>query len=209
MLKDPQSFVATRASLLNRLKDWEDAHSWRDFFNTYWKLIYSAAFRSGLTETEAQEVVQETIIAVARKMPSFQYDRALGSFKGWLLQLTRWKIKDQFRKRRPHDAGKRRSSDSGTGTSMIERISDPACNPLESSWDEDWQKAMFEAAIERVKRRANAKHYQMFDLNVNKRWPPEKIAQTLRVPVGQVYLAKHKISGLLKQEIKRLETTLI
>ncbi|MBM3834544.1 MAG: sigma-70 family RNA polymerase sigma factor [Verrucomicrobia bacterium] len=209
MLKASQSFISTRDSLLDRLKDWGDADSWKDFFDTYWKLIFSAALKSGLTETEAQEVVQETIIVVAKKMPTFQYDPPLGSFKGWLLQLTRSKIKDQLRKRRPNEAAHQRLSESETGTSPIDRISDPAGDPLASFWDDDWRKTILEAAIERVKRRANARHYQMFDLNVNKRWPPEKVAQTLRVPVGQVYLAKHKVSGLLKQEIKRLETKLV
>ena len=62
----------TRWSLVKRLKDWDDQESWRDFFNTYWKLIYSAAMQSGLTDGEAQEVVQETVITVAKKMSSFQ-----------------------------------------------------------------------------------------------------------------------------------------
>src|SRR5437016_1793823 len=74
----------TRWSLVRRLKDWDDHESWRDFFNTYWKLIYSAAMQSGLTDAEAQEVVQETVITVAKKMSSFKADPAFGSFKGWL-----------------------------------------------------------------------------------------------------------------------------
>ena len=56
----------TRYSLLSRLQNWDDQDSWRDFFDTYWRLIYSVAIKSGLTENEAQEVVQETVIAVAR-----------------------------------------------------------------------------------------------------------------------------------------------
>src|SRR2546427_11352752 len=45
----------TRWSLVRRLKDWDDQESWSDFFNTYWKLIYSAAMQSRLTDAEAQE----------------------------------------------------------------------------------------------------------------------------------------------------------
>ena len=96
---DLERLIPTRQSLLSRLKDYDDNESWRDFFHTYWKLIYSMATRSGLSETEAQEVVQETIIAVSKQMPDFKYDRAKGSFKSWLLQLTRWRIQDQLRRR--------------------------------------------------------------------------------------------------------------
>src|SRR6266487_2566728 len=93
--------VATRRSLVDRLVDWDDRKHWQEFFDTYWKLIYSAARKSGLTDAEAQEVVQETVITVAKKIDKLKYDPAIGSFKGWLLQITRWRIVDQFRKREP------------------------------------------------------------------------------------------------------------
>jgi hypothetical protein len=92
--------IATRQSLLERLKDWGDQTSWQDFFDTYWRLIYNVALKAGLTDAEAQEVVQETVIAVAKKIPGFQTDPDRGSFRAWLMRLTRWRITDQFRKRR-------------------------------------------------------------------------------------------------------------
>src|SRR5262245_43065822 len=73
--------IPTRDSLLSRLKDWRDDASWRDFFNTYWRLVYGVALKAGLTEGEAQEVVQETVITVARRIPEFKYDPAVCSFK--------------------------------------------------------------------------------------------------------------------------------
>ena len=81
--------IPTRQSLLSRLRNMDDQESWKDFFNTYWKLIYGVAMKAGLTETEAQEVVQETVICVAKKIPGFVYDPISGSFKAWLLKLTR------------------------------------------------------------------------------------------------------------------------
>src|SRR4051794_23077763 len=95
--------AATRRSLVDRLQNWEDRKHWQEFFDAYWKLIFSAARRSGLTETEAEEVVQETVITVAKKVGQLRYDPARGSFKGWLLHITRWRIADQFRKRQPGD----------------------------------------------------------------------------------------------------------
>src|SRR6185369_2920245 len=76
--------LPTRQSLLSRLKDWNDQEGWKEFFDTYWQLIYNAAVRTGLTDSEAQDVVQETLIEVATHMPGFHYDPAIGSFKGWL-----------------------------------------------------------------------------------------------------------------------------
>jgi DNA-directed RNA polymerase specialized sigma24 family protein len=50
------------------LKNSEDQASWQDFFDTYGRLIYGVAIKSGLTEAEAQDAVQETVIAVARNI---------------------------------------------------------------------------------------------------------------------------------------------
>ena len=53
-----EELIPTRWSLLSRLKDAADAESWQEFFDIYWRLIYRAATKSGLTDAEAQEVVQ-------------------------------------------------------------------------------------------------------------------------------------------------------
>src|SRR5262245_20893493 len=93
-IEDRQELLPTRHSLPDRLRDWEDQASWRDFFNTYWKFIYGVAIKSGLTDSEAEDVVQETVLSVAKKMPEFVYDPARCSFKGWLMHVTRLRIMD-------------------------------------------------------------------------------------------------------------------
>src|SRR6185503_1462651 len=73
----------TRRSLLERLRDLDDQDSWQEFFDTYWKLIYCAAIKGGLSDSEAEEVVQETVLGVAHKMETFRYEPEACSFKGW------------------------------------------------------------------------------------------------------------------------------
>ncbi len=200
-----ENWLTTRYSLLSRLQNWDDQDSWRDFFDTYWRLIYSFALKSGLTEAESQDVVQETIISVARNIQKFRRDRSLGSFKGWLKNITRWRIADQLRKRTRLD-GEEDTAVAGRfqDTDMME-VSDPADPGLESIWEEEWQANLLEAAMKRVKRRVKEEQYQMFDLYVLKQWPVRKVADTLGVTIGQVYLAKHRISALIRKEIRVLE----
>ena len=81
-----QDWLPTRQTLLSRLKDWDDAESWREFFESYSKLIYGVARRSGLSDSDAQEVVQETLVTVANKIPDFKYDPNKGSFKEFLIR---------------------------------------------------------------------------------------------------------------------------
>ena len=196
--------VATRRSLVDRLENWDDRKHWQEFFDTYWKLIYSAARKSGLTDAEAQEVVQETVITVAKKVGQLRYDPAIGSFKGWLLHITRWRIADQFRKREPGQNQRARSQDDRQ-TATIERVPDAAAIDLDALWETEWQENLFAAAIARVKKKVAPKQFQIFDCYVRKEWPAQKVAAELRVNVGQVYLARHRVTALLKKEIKALE----
>src|SRR5437867_2939099 len=115
--------IPTRQSLLSRLKNWDDQDSWKLFFDTYWRLIYNAAVKAGLSDAEAQDVVQETVRSVAKSMPNFVYDTNKGSFKSWLLGLTRWRITDELRKRQR--AIQKPGSHTSTGTATVEEIADP------------------------------------------------------------------------------------
>ncbi|MEK7676409.1 MAG: sigma-70 family RNA polymerase sigma factor [Verrucomicrobiota bacterium] len=199
-------FTGTRQTLLSRLKNWDDQESWRQFFNTYWRLIYSIAIKAGLTDQEAQDAVQETIISVAKTMPAFHYDPAQCSFKTWLWHLTQKRIADQFRRRPPGRRAARTPLPATTlRTSTIERIPDPASVGLDGVWEEEWQKAVFAAAVERVRHQASIEQFQMFDLYVLRNWPVKKVAAALSVSIARVYLAKHRVMALVKKEARRLE----
>src|SRR5262249_18604836 len=90
----------TRKSLIEKLDNWEDHRVWDEFYQTYCRLIFSVATKAGLTREEAFDVVQETVLAIARQVKKGQYDPRAGSFKAWLLQMTRWRILDVFRARK-------------------------------------------------------------------------------------------------------------
>jgi RNA polymerase sigma factor (sigma-70 family) len=208
MLTEPDEFIPTRRSLLSRLKDWDDQESWRDFFNTYWKLIYTVALKTGLSDAEAQDVVQETIFSVAKQMRGFRYDPAFGSFKSWLLLITRRRIADHLRKQYRDPARPGPGADP-TGTAVIEHIAAPAAPDIDAIWEDEWQRNIYTAAMERVRREVDPKQFQMFDCYVIKQWPVKDVTRTMGVSPGQVYLAKHRVTALIKKEIKRLQRAMV
>lgn len=208
MPRPKDDLLPTRVSLLRRLKHWEDQESWRDFFNTYWKLIYGTAVRAGLNDAEAQDVVQDTVIAVAKKIEDFTYDPEFDSFKGWLLYLTRKRIALHYRKRERDRGGPARNPNAMASVTGLERIPDPAGVDLERIWNEEWETHIIDAALARVKQQVSAKQFQMFNFYVLKQWPVKEVAKTLGVSVAQVYLAKHRISILAKKEVQRLQNGL-
>jgi RNA polymerase sigma factor (sigma-70 family) len=199
--------LATHASLLERLKDLEDQDSWQQFYTTYRKLIFSFALKHGLSGTEAEEVVQETVITVARNLPEFQYDPARCSFKTWLFNLALWRIRDQLRKRHPDDAAVHRRLEETNRTTTVERIPGPEGEDLSLLWEQEWKKDLFGRALEKVRTKVDEKQFQIFDLYALHEWPATKVARSLGVSLARVYFSKHQISRLLNREVQRLQKT--
>src|ERR1051325_7035238 len=141
-------FLPTRHSLINRLKNWDDQQSWQDFFNTYWKFLYSVATKAGLSDAEAQDVVQETVVTVAKKIKEFQIDSNRGTFKSWLVHTTKWRIADQFRKRAKHPEPMERSPEETGRTSTVNRLPDKASLGVDYAWEKDWETNLLEVALE-------------------------------------------------------------
>jgi len=201
----PRNWLATRKTLLTRLKHWDDQEGWRRFFDTYSRLLYSVAARHGFNDAEAQDIVQETVIAVARHMPDFEYDPKRGSFKGWLLHIARSRIIDHLRKRQRQPQRESSPRTATSGTTLIQRLPDPRTPDLERLWEEEWQKNIFDAALKKVKEKVSSKDFQIFDCHVHKQWPVKDVVALLRVSEAYVYTAKSRVSSLLKAEVKKLE----
>src|SRR5262249_5763166 len=129
--------------------------------------------------------------------------------KTWLLNLSRWRVQDQFRKRQTPGAVNPAAARPGVDedpnrTSTIERLPDPAGNQLEAIWEEEWRTTFLQAALAAVKARVDPSQWQIFDLCALQEWPVKEVREALGVSAGQVYLAKHRISALIKKELKRL-----
>src|SRR5690349_5380415 len=127
--------LPTRQTLLSRLRDWQDEAGWREFFESYWRLIYNVARKSGLRDTQAQEVVQNTFLYLSRRMPKFHYDPAHGSFKSWLRVVTRSRINVYCRTEIAREKMLREPLSEDNG----EELPDPAGDVLDKIWQEEWE----------------------------------------------------------------------
>ena len=200
-----QAYAKTRKSLIARLDNWEDQKTWDEFYQTYWRLIYAVAIKAGLRPEEAFDCVQETILSIAKQSKKKLYDPEQGSFKTWLMNMTRWRINDQFRKRKKDTAMMGGEWDDERKTAVIDRIEDPNGDVLSRLWDVEWKKNVADAALARVKAQVSPKQYQIFDFYVIRQWDPQKVQDKLNVSMAQVYLAKHRVGAVLKKELAKLE----
>jgi hypothetical protein len=133
----------------------------------------------------------------------------LGTFKGWLGNIIRWRIADQRARRLPTGNPPDLLHGEKTWTLPdVRQIPESEDSGLEALWDQEWKTNLFETALRRIRQRVKEEHYLIFDFYVLKHWPVLKVSRRLRVSVGQVYLVKHQISRLIKKEIQVLEREL-
>lgn len=204
----PPSSLHTRPTLLFRLRDWKDEGSWTEFYRLYYQFVYGCARRSGLAHADAEEVAQDVFKRVAETVHQFESDPARGSFRGWLLNLTRWRIIDKFRARQPHEnqGPHRREADEADRTGTIERL--PDGTDAEAAWDQEWQHHLLETALARIARRVPGRHYQVFDLHHRQGWSVRKISKELDVNPATIYVITHRLTGQLRDEVQKLQKRL-
>jgi RNA polymerase sigma factor (sigma-70 family) len=70
---------------------------WRTFHANYGQYLIDFARGRGLTDDEARDAVQETLISLVNALPN--YEKSRGRFRAWLLGIAHHKVSDIFRKR--------------------------------------------------------------------------------------------------------------
>lgn len=197
------SLLVTRRSLLSRLRDCEDQAGWREFFETYWRLIYNVARKSGLADAEAQDVVQNTFIYLTRRMPNFHYDRARGSFRSWLRVVTRSRIQVFWRNQKA-DQKFVRESFLHPANDDFDLSPDASAEALDEVWQREWEANLVSTALRRVRAKVSSQQLLIFRLSTLGELPLAQVAKKLGVNLAQVYLARHRVGKLIKAEVLRL-----
>jgi RNA polymerase sigma-70 factor (ECF subfamily) len=206
--KVASSSPQTRKTLIEKLDNWSDWSSWDEFYRTYSNFVFHVARKSGLSDDEASDVVQETFIGVAKNLQKKKFDTSQGSFKSFLLNQARWRILDQFRRRKKQNDREAdihgNYEEDDRRTAPIDRVGDPKGNALEKLWDKEWHDQIMELALRRVRTMVSPRQFQIFSCYVLKGWSPERVKEELGVNAAQVYLAKHRVGRILKKETARL-----
>ncbi len=205
--KKAAEIIPTNPSLLNRIKNIEDSASWREFFSIYRNLIYGVAKKSGMTDEEAEDVVQETMLAAAKHIKNFQYDSSR-SFKAWLLAITKTKVADQFRARPPVQISQPRPTSQANRTKTVERIPNPTGYDIDARWEEEWRLNLRDAALAELRHTVNAKQFQLFEAHVIKGWPVEKVMGAFGVTADVVYQNKKRMTPKFQEKVSRLQERL-
>lgn len=188
--------LLTRASLLSRLQDLENQEGWREFFLAYWRLIYNFARKAGLEDADAQDLVQETMLAVSKAMPGFRYDRSRGRFRTWLLTIVRTRLANHWERQ-----GRRQRLETAVQNEPDAEVS----TDLEKCWEEEWNVRVVSSALERLRQRTHGRQFLFFDMVERQGVTVDKAAAATGFNVAHGYVIRHRLRRMLRAEVRHLE----
>jgi len=201
-MKPEAPLLETRSSLIQRLKATINGESWEEFFHTYWELIYNVARRAGLSEADAQDIVQETTLKVHNSLDRFEYNRKRGTFKGWLRTVTRSRLNDFFKKQQRRPALNQPLEETAD---ELQNLKDPEGPEIEKIWDEEWNRNLIQAALSRTKKLSSPKQFQIFKCHYIDEWTVRETCRTLGVSAAQVYMAKQRVGKIFREAVETLQ----
>jgi len=178
--------VETQSVVLRRAK----AGDADEFAAIYGPLVLAMARASELDHADAEDVMQQVLLEVLLALPRFEYDRRKGSFRGFLKTIVRQRVLDLRR---------RRKSIGEVDESVPERA-----DALAAWFEEEWQQAHLEAALDRVRKEVNPTTFQAFDLLVVRELPVGEVAAMLGQTPNHVCQSKLRVVRRLREHLKEM-----
>jgi RNA polymerase sigma factor (sigma-70 family) len=194
---------ATRTSptLLGRLsRSPADQGAWAEFAARYGRQIYSWCRHWRLQEADAQDVTQEVLLTLARKMRTFTYDPSR-SFRAWLKTVAHHAWQDWLEARRRPGAG--------SGDSVVLELlhSVEARDHLVEQLDAEFSRELLDEAMARVRLRVEPHTWHAFHLLAVEELSGADVAERLGMKVATVFVARSKVQKMIREEVCRLENS--
>jgi RNA polymerase sigma factor (sigma-70 family) len=188
----------TSLTLLERLqKNPEDPQAWKLFIERYQPRIRRWCLTWGLQESDADDVAQDVLVKLFAVLRKFQYDPSR-SFRAWLKTVTQhvWIDFVAARRRDPVQTSER-----------IDTITDSADaqSDLERQLEDAFEHELLEVAMRRIKERAKPAYWEAFHLTAIEGLSGAEVANKLGIPVGTVFVAKHRVQKMLQEEVRVLK----
>lgn len=187
-------FPDTRASLIVRLADAQNVPAWEEFARLYQPVVYRLARRRGFQHADAEELVQEVMLAVAGAVERWVPDRERGRFRDWLHRIAR-NLMVNFLTRHKHQVW-------GAGTSDMQRMLEQECDAeaaVTQMFDIEIRREAFRFAARQVQKEVKEGTWQAFWLSTIDDVPAAEVARQLGMSVGSVYIARSRVMARLRR----------
>jgi RNA polymerase sigma-70 factor (ECF subfamily) len=182
---------ATSHSLLEELHRGPETLAWQRWHALYEPLIRGWLARQQLLPDDRDDVAQEVLAVVVRRLPEFEHNGRTGAFRNWLKTVTINCLRD-FWKKQKH--AKRTNAEQ-----KLDEWADPA-GALSKVWDREHDKQVLQKLLSLLEVEFAPATWQAFQRHAVAGEAPETVASDLGISVNAVYIAKSRVMTRLRQE---------
>jgi RNA polymerase sigma factor (sigma-70 family) len=189
----------TSHSLLQRLQQQPDAAAWQRLVEIYTPFIRRWLDRHALGEADRDDLTQDVLAVVVRRLPEFEHNQRTGAFRTWLRSIVSNRLRDFWRAQQ----GRARAVGGSDFVRRLEELEDPASG-LSHLWDREHDRHVADQALEHLQPQFQPMTWQAFDLVARQGRRPAEAAAQLGMTVNAVLLAKSRVLRALRREIRGL-----
>lgn len=183
--------LKTRHTLLMRVRDPTDGGAWEEFVRLYTPIIFGFLRRRGVSNHDAEDLTQDVFRALARAMPSFEFNESIGTFRNWLFTVTRNKLNTHF----------------GRARRLPSYQSSVPEQAQTKDWDELYMKELFKVACLQVEPQVESSTWQAFWRTAVSQESVEVVAQDLGLEVGNIYTKRSRVLRRIRAALLEADQT--
>lgn len=190
--------IDTNQTLLDRLKALPAHDAWREFYDGYWSPILRYARRLGLSSHQAEEVLQETMVALMRILPGFQYDPRRGRFRNFLLTIVHRKGLQALRRTRRQTTI---ALDAADGAAKpVENMAIESSDRVATAELDRWRQTLFEDSLAQLRTdpEVDERTRAVFESYVVQRRSARAVAAEFGLKENAVYQIKNRLVRRLR-----------
>ncbi|NQZ56032.1 MAG: RNA polymerase sigma factor [Lentisphaeraceae bacterium] len=190
----------TRVTLLQKIKDSHDEHSWEEFVNYYQGYIYAVILNMKINYHDTQDLVQAVLLKAWKNLPDFEYDPGKGRFRGWLTTVTKNTVKRFMLKK-----SKQLENVDGKKKEELEcYLNDVGLSDIEEIARREWESYIAKLAWENISPELAESVTVVFE-RLMKGEAVRSIAQDLDFAENTIHVYKKRVQKRMVKEILRLE----
>lgn len=184
----------TSKSFLDRLRETPDDSLWARFVDIYSPLIRTWLRQHANLQSDDDDLVQEVMLVVVRKIPEFHRGERTGSFRRWLKSISINVLRHSLRSRRLRSPGGNEAV-----AQMLDQLEDPE-SALSKIWDVEHDRYLTKRLLEHIEPLFEAKTWAMFRMTALEGHSAASTAAELGVTENAVFIAKSRVMAKLREE---------
>lgn len=185
----------TSLSLLNRLRETKGDEAWAKLNEIYLPLIQKWLITYDVQATDADDLSQDVLVAVARDIRNFHHNGRRGAFRAWLKGILINRLRNfwRARDRRPDAKG-------GTGWDQrLAELDDPN-SQISQLWNQEHDQFVMQRLMKMIQPQFEEKTWRAFEMVTLQAIKPSAVAKNLEISVNAVFVAKSRVLSRLREQ---------